>query len=523
MQTATPTKSPVRLFYRDTVECLEALFQHPLFHDKLDLVPCHVYRTAERLVRVYSEWMTSDGAWDIQVLSLALRGFPTYLIQWQSKLPDGATLLGVMLSSDKTNISALVGDRCAHPLLLGLANIRMSTRLKLSSDAFLLAALLPIPKFIHKNKRMCGLLSDHLLHECLDIVLEPLKQAAHLGIMMNDPLGNLWLCYTPLVSYIVDTPEACMLSAVGGKTSPITTAIYNHWFGDSFRHPPRMKEFTLQQLQKIDIDPDDLEGYFKAAQKHRLNGVAKPFFRNWPLSDPSRFFPPEPLHDWHKMFWDHDVQWAINIIGAKELDFRFSVLQSSTGYRHFGEGISHLTKVTGKTQRDVQRHLIAVIAGAVPPCVVLAMCSLLDFRYLTQAPELDDDDCATLLASLQAFHDSKASIITAGGRKGKKDVIDNWYIPKLELLQSVVPSIQISGAPAQWTANVMEHAHIVVIKNFARRSNNVDIDPQICCQLDHLEKCSRFELATSLREVQNSSPDEDEEGFTAVSEDDDVH
>ena len=31
MQTAMPTKSPVRLFYRDTVECLEALFQHPLF------------------------------------------------------------------------------------------------------------------------------------------------------------------------------------------------------------------------------------------------------------------------------------------------------------------------------------------------------------------------------------------------------------------------------------------------------------------------------------------------------------
>ena len=98
----------------------------------------------------------------------------------QSKLPAGATLLGVMLSSDKTNISALVGDRCAHPLLLGLANIHMSTRLKLSSDAFLLIALLPIPKFIHKNKRMRGMLTDCLLHECLDITLEPLKQAARL-------------------------------------------------------------------------------------------------------------------------------------------------------------------------------------------------------------------------------------------------------------------------------------------------------------------------------------------------------
>ena len=248
-----------------------------------------------------------------------------------------------MLLSDKTNVSALIGDHCAHPLLLGLANIHMSTHLKPSSDAFLLAALLPIPKFIHKNKCMCGVLLDCLLHECLNTVLEPLKQAAHIRIMMNDPLGNLQLCYTPLVSYVVDTPEACMLAAVGGKTSLVMTAMYLQ-FGDSFQHPPRMKRFTLQQLQGIDVNPDDFKEYFKAAQKHCLNGVSKPFFHNWPLSDPSQFFTPEALHDWHKLSWDHDIKWAINIISAKELDFRFSVLQPSTGYRHFGEGISHLTK-----------------------------------------------------------------------------------------------------------------------------------------------------------------------------------
>ena len=254
-----------------------------------------------------------------------------------------------MLSLDKTNVSALVGDQCAHPLLLGLANIHMSTRLKLSSDAFLLAALLPIPKFIHKSKHMCSMLTNHLLHECLDITLELLKQAVCLGIMMSDPLGNLWLCHTPLVSYVVDTPEACMLVVVGGKTSPVTTAMYKD-FGDNFQHPPQTKMFTLQQLQSIDVDPDDLEQYFKAAQKYRLNGVSRPFYRNWAFSDPSHFFNPKMLHHWHKFVWDHDIKWCINILGAAELDFCFSVLQPSTGFRHFGEGISHLTKVTSKTQ-----------------------------------------------------------------------------------------------------------------------------------------------------------------------------
>ena len=253
-----------------------------------------------------------------------------------------------MLSSDKMNISALVGDRCAHPLLLGLANIHMLTRLKLSSDAFLLIALLPIPKFIHKNKRMHGMLTNHLLHECLDITLELLKQAACLSIMMNDPLGNLRLCFTPLASFMVDTPEVCMLTGVGGKTSAVTTAMYKH-FGDNFQHPPRMKMFTLQQLENIDVDPDNLEQYFKAAQEYCLNGVPRPFYHNWAFSDPSQFFTPEALHQWHKFLWDHDIKWCINIVGAAELDFHFSVLQPSIGYSHFGEGISNLMKVTGRT------------------------------------------------------------------------------------------------------------------------------------------------------------------------------
>ncbi|KAI6022651.1 hypothetical protein EDC04DRAFT_2575107, partial [Pisolithus marmoratus] len=49
-----------------------------------------------------------------------------------------------------------------------------------------------------------------LFHHCLDIVLEPLKQAACFGRMMSDPIGNLHYCFTPLVSYIIDTPEACI-------------------------------------------------------------------------------------------------------------------------------------------------------------------------------------------------------------------------------------------------------------------------------------------------------------------------
>ncbi|KAG2068447.1 hypothetical protein BDR04DRAFT_966015, partial [Suillus decipiens] len=60
--------------------------------------------------------------------------------------PRGATVLGTILLSDKTNITTMTGARVAHPLL-GLANICMCTYTKLSSKAFLFTALLPIPKY----------------------------------------------------------------------------------------------------------------------------------------------------------------------------------------------------------------------------------------------------------------------------------------------------------------------------------------------------------------------------------------
>lgn len=43
----------------------------------------------------------------------------------QSQLPEGATLLGTLVSSDKTTISAMTGNRVAHPLLISLTDIVM--------------------------------------------------------------------------------------------------------------------------------------------------------------------------------------------------------------------------------------------------------------------------------------------------------------------------------------------------------------------------------------------------------------
>ncbi|KAG2106248.1 uncharacterized protein F5147DRAFT_653992 [Suillus discolor] len=408
-----PTKSPVVLYWRDPLDCISAILNHPFFHDRLDFMPRRVYTTAQHLCCVYSEWMTGDDTWNMQ-----------------SALPEGATLLGTILSSDKTNISTMTGDRVAHPLLISLANINMSTQLKTSSNTFVLTALLPVPKFIHKNKCMQGVLEDRLIHECLDIVLRPLKQAACEGVMLSDPVGHSRYCFTPLVSYIVDTPEAMMLATVGGKTSPVTMAMFKQ-FGDPFRHEPHTESTTLAQLAVVQTraDPNDIEAFFRKAQKFSSNGVSKPFWQDWTL------------------------------VGDMEIDFRFSVLQPVTGFHHFDGGISKLK----------------------------------------QSPRIDEDDIKRISGALDEFHANKYAITAGGFRRGNKNkVIDNWYIPKLELMQSIVPSIRNTGVAMQWTADTTEHAHITEIKDPVRSSNNNNYDPQICRHLDRVDKCRRFDLAMSL-------------------------
>ncbi|KAG2055947.1 hypothetical protein BDR06DRAFT_858599, partial [Suillus hirtellus] len=474
-------KHPIRLFWRDPVECLESLFSNPLFHDKLDFVPHRVYTTAAQVLRVYSEWLTGDFAWDIQ-----------------NQLPRGATILGTVLSSDKTNITTMTGARVAHPLLLGLANIRMCTHTKLSSRAFLLTALLPIPQYLHPNQRMRGMLEDRLIHECLVIVLKPLMIAAEIGIMMSDPVGNVRHCYTPLAAYIVDTPEACMLACVRGKTSPFTMASYLE-FGDSFRHPECTRSVTLEQLANIKADPNNLEAFFEACAEYRLNGVHAPFWMYWLYADPSVFLTPESLHHWHKEFWDHDLHWCLVAVGVLELDFRFSILQPITGYRHFSCGISKLKQVTGRVHRDVQRYIIGLIAGTAPRHFVTAIRALMDVRYMAQSPSPNDNLLTSIDQLLLVFHQNKDVIMTLGARMGTKKPINNWFIPKLELMQSITASTRKVGALIQWSADATEHAHISEIKDPTRHTNNNDYDPQICRHLDRLEKLRCFEIATTLK------------------------
>ena len=154
----------------------------------------------------------------------------------------------------------------------------------------------------------------------MDTILEPLQEAAKHGCMMPNPLGNLHYCFTPLVSFIADTPKACMVACVQGQTSPVTIATSKN-FGDHDRHKPCTAALTLCHLHFISHLVADIKAYFQACEPYHLSGVDLPFWHDWLYANPNQFLTPEALHYWHRECWDHNVRWCRFALGDEEIDF----------------------------------------------------------------------------------------------------------------------------------------------------------------------------------------------------------
>lgn len=393
-----------------------------------------------------------------------------------------------MLSLDKTNLSQGTGNAQAHPLLITTSNIVARCRNSLPAHALMLAALIPDPKFLHHNRKVCHILEQRVLHKTYDLVTKRLKIAAKSGHDMSNALGNVYKCYTPLTAVMVDLLEAWPIAAVMQSVSITSTASAKE-FGDPDAHLPRRGAQTLAKIKKIidsGVDPDNIPAFATACEKQKLSGVAYPFWRNWPYSaEPYHFLCPDALHGIHRFFFDHDLNWGIAAISAEELDFRYLLQQPRVGRSHFKNGVSKLKQVTGHEHRELQKTFIAVIDGLADDRFIRATRALAEFRYLAQAEVISEQDIAKLKGYLSEFHQHKSAVEPF--RTSKK-----WQIPKLERLHYLIASISDSGAPYQYSTDRTESAHIELVKEPYRHSNRKNYFSQICRILSRREKHRRF-------------------------------
>ncbi|KAF8545944.1 hypothetical protein OG21DRAFT_1528148, partial [Imleria badia] len=164
----------------------------------------------------------------------------------QDQLPVGATIVPIIISSDKTNITCHTGALEMHPVFMTIGNIQSDVRMQTTLYAWRCVAFIPTSEFeVHPDFQM--LLASHLFHQCMDIVFASLKETAQTGAAMTDSLRYVRNCFTPLVAYTADLPEQQLVAYIARNTSPVTTTTISE-FGDPSPHPPRLGATMLEQI-----------------------------------------------------------------------------------------------------------------------------------------------------------------------------------------------------------------------------------------------------------------------------------
>lgn len=422
------------------------------------------------------------------------------LLNLKDEIEEGETLGLVILGSDKTHLNKCYGDKKAHCVYMSCGNISKDLRMKESSRCWVKVAEIPVVKFLEKQHQ--GILSQRLYHLCLDIATAGLKACSHHPEEMTDANGIKRLVRTILLAHISDYPEQQLIACVGQNFSPVSMAEFDE-FDSPEMQEPRTRSVTLNRIKRVSRSPGmtvtKLARYKSLALEWGLNGVHKPYWRNWKFADPSTFLAPDALHQWHRFFYDHVITWTKTLLGSDELDGRYARLQKRIGCSHFSAGFTHFGQHTCREFREIQRSFIAVIAGHkdVDDSAMLAFRGLLEFIYYAQFDSLSSTSISKLEASLSLFHDNKKSL--ARLRNGPI-MAGDFHIPKLELMQHVARRAKLLGSLPQYSTEQIERCHITMAKEPYRATNRKNFEEQVCRYLDRHEKIALFLLYLEQKE-----------------------
>lgn len=404
----------------------------------------------------------------------------------------GETLGLVILNSDKVLLTAHTGDKACYGVYISSGNISKEIRSKGSANCWMMVAQIPIILFADKKNQ--GILAARLYHLCMDIVFKTAKAASHKPVLMVDAWGLIRLVRLILFAFLADFPEQLLISAIAANSSPSSLATLKQ-LGDSFAHPLRHGASTLRRIERLNnkVSPKQISKYKSAAKKLGLNGVHQPFWRDWKFADPCEFFVPDALHQWHKFFWDHPMRWARALLSDGEIDSRYQSLQKYVGERHFSRGFTRIKQSTGREQRDLSSHFVAVVAGhkSITPHILKAFRGLIDFIYIAQYESHDEETLGYLDDALEAFHENKIGLSKSGVRKGKVKN-DEFHIRKIELMWHVRRMIRLTGCAPQYSTDQTEWLNKTRARWSYLRTNKKNHPPQMCRVLDRQDRVSLF-------------------------------
>ncbi|KAI0668004.1 hypothetical protein C8Q78DRAFT_1071683 [Trametes maxima] len=393
---------------------------NPSFCDSLRYTPERQYADAEGKTRIFSNMMTGNWWWDVQM-----------------KVPEGATVAPIILASDKTTLSCMSGDKSAWPVYLTIGNIDKEVRRKPSAHATVLLGYLPVAKLDCFSEKRRSLEGYRLFHKCMRTLMEPLFEAGTTGVLMTCADGQVRHVYPILAAYIADHPEQALVAACHENYCPKCPV-----------EPNKRGEPVYSCLK----DPERVTAVLRKVSE---GGEKPPEFSDWGLRAVEPFWDGLPHADIFRVFKDHLVSWATKAIegGEAEIDRRFKAMFRHSDLQHFQNGISLISQWTGTEYKGMEKVFLGVVAGAGDERVTRAVRAVLDFIYYTHFEMHTDETLNGLHRAWRGYHEYKDVFV-------ELEIREHFNFPKGHSTEHYELSIRTVGTADGYSTEHPERLHI---------------------------------------------------------------
>ncbi|KAI6101619.1 hypothetical protein EDD16DRAFT_1525814 [Pisolithus croceorrhizus] len=347
-----------------------------------------------------------------------------------------ATLIPVILGSDKTTISVAMGQTDYYPLYLSIRNVS-NTVCCAHCNAIVLITFLAMPKTMREHASTLAFhnFKRQLFHSLLTRILHSL--ACPMRVPETVFFGDNYYQHViyAFAAYIADYEEQVLLSCIVCNWCPKCLAHCDNLDGDALR---RSQEHCDIVVEEFDLH--------KLWDTYGIVSNIVPFTNDFPRADIHAMLSPDILHQLIKGgFKDHLVDWVerylVHIHGKAEaerildnINRHIAAVAPFTGLQCFPQG-QHFKQWTGDDSKGLMKVYIVAIDGHVLKDMTLT--------------EIND--------ALQRFHLFREVFWNAGA-------VESFSLPQQHAMKHYHYLICQFGVLNGLCSSIMESKHIKAVK-----------------------------------------------------------
>ncbi|KAH8147002.1 uncharacterized protein LAJ45_08801 [Morchella importuna] len=513
----------IAYYYRDPMSVVRFLLGQRAFRESLVYAPTMEYN--ELGERMYGEMHTADWWWEMQ-----------------NTLPEGSTVVPVICASDGTHLTNFSGDKKAWPVYLTIGNITSEIRNKPSSFAFILLALLPVPRKLGVRANEHRRENQMALHKVLGEILEGLRGPAQNGELIACADGYDRLCFPILCAWVADQPEHASLQNINNHACPRCEVDFKG-LGSLHESPPRIQERYVEIVKEYEDNRSNA-----APVEYLVSKSLKTLYNAfWALRRTSAYdlHKPDILHNIYLGLLKHMMEWVQGFLKKhnriEEFDRAWSSIGPYPGLAVPNKAYRATTQWQGKEMRHLGRIVLGAFAVALqaPPMAarkdfsraLRCVRALIDFHLMAQYTTHTKETLEYLQSYLENFHKYKDVFLEFRAyKRTRKDAKDqtkalqgsgslgrgleevqeiregsHFNFIKMHLLSHFREHVERFGNIPMFSTDVSELAHRRQIKMAYTASNKVDATVQI---LDYHPRRMVMEMRVlNLKDIVFSLPE----------------